>query len=479
VSALSRRKWLASAGAGSVAAVLGAGLGGCATGVPVELLKPVSWARTRWAQADAIVRAIRRPRIPARTFAVPAPPAGREIRGAIVAAIAQASAAGGGRVVVPPGSWTSDGPIHLASRIELQVPRGATITFSGNHDAYLPVVFTRWEGTECYTHSPFIYARDCTDVALTGGGTLNGQGAVHWLPWRREQRPDQTRLRDMGRDGVPVEQRVFGAGHKLRPLFVQFVGCERVRIEGLRLEDSPFWCVHPVYCRDVVVRGLTIVSRHINSDGVDPDSCQRVLVENCDFDIGDDGVAIKAGRDQDGWRVNRPCEDIVVRNCRFSGTTGGGMAIGSEMSGGVRRVFVDGWDLPQASHVLYFKANRDRGGFIEDVRIRNVRAGTVRALIKFHNDYHSWRGGDFPTRFRQVTMENVVCERAEVGLHISGDARAPVEDILIRNVDLREATAPMQVANARNVILEAVRMNGAPVPAVVEIPREQWLRLPN
>lgn len=450
--------------------------GACATASPQAGGKP--W---RWSDADAIVASIARTQFPARDFAPQGLPRedGADARPALMAAIDACHAAGGGRVVVPAGKWACDGPLHLKSNVNLHLSAGSTIRFSGRHDAYLPVVFTRWEGTECWNHSPFIYARGQSNIALTGPGALDGQGEAHWLPWRREQRADQTLLRDMGRDGVPVDQRIFGARRKLRPCFVQFVDCQRVLVEDVRLIDSPFWCVHPVYCTDVIVRGITIISRHINSDGVDPDSCQRVLVDNCSFDVGDDGVALKAGRDQDGWRVGKVCEAIVVRNCRYLGNTGGGMAIGSEMSGGVRNVFVDGYDIPKASHTLYFKANLDRGGFIEDVRIRNVRAGTVRALIKFSNDFHSWRGGNFPTRFQRITMENVTCERAEVGLHISGDARAPVEDITIRNVTLKQATAPMQIANARNVRLDRVRINGAPARRVVEVPREQWLRLPN
>ena len=438
-------------------------------------------AATRWSQARQIVAAIRRVRIPRRSFTPSRIDAALEgdMRPAILRAIDAAHAAGGGRVVIPAGqTFLSDGPIHLKSNVALHLEAGATLRFSGNHDAYLPPVFTRWEGTECWMRSPFIYARGASNIAITGSGTIDGQGEANWLPWRPQQRADQTLLRDMGRDGVPVEQRVFGKDARLRPLFVQFVECERVLVQGVTLRDSPFWCVHPVYCSDVIVRGITIVSRHINSDGVDPDSSRRVLVENCSFEVGDDGVALKAGRDQDGWRVGRVCEDIVVRNCRYLGDTGG-MAIGSEMSGGVRRVFVDGWDIPRASHTLYFKANRDRGGFIEDVRIRNVRAGSVRALIKFSNDFHSYRGGNFPTRFRRITMENVTCDTAQVGLHISGDASAPVEDIVIRNVTLARAEAPMQVAHARGVMLDRVRINGAEVGSLVEVPREQWLRLPN
>jgi polygalacturonase len=447
-------------------------LGACASQIGAR-------QRWRWADGDAIIAAIRPTSFPSRDFPVPLSDRNSHARPLIVEAIDTAHSSGGGRVIIPDGDWLVDGPIHLKSNVNLHLSAGASLTFSGNHASYLPVVFTRWEGTECWNYSPLIYAKDQSNIAVTGRGKINGQGAAFWLPWRAQQRPDQTLLRDMGRDGVPVAQRQFGEGRKLRPCFVEFVNCQRVLLEDFTLNDSPFWCVHPVYCTDVLVRGLTIFSKHINSDGVDPDSCQRVLVENCSFEVGDDGVALKAGRDQDGWRVGKVCQDIVVRNCKYLGDTGGCMAIGSEMSGGVRNVFVDGWDVPKASHTLYFKANLDRGGFIEDIRIRNVRAGDVRALIKFSNDFHSYRGGNFPTRFERITMENVTCEKAIVGLHISGDARAPVADIILRNIEIKQATAPLQVANARNVQLDNVRINGTLVQEVVETAKDTWVKLPN
>lgn len=436
-------------------------------------------ARTRWADADAIVRAIRPAAIKAvehtaqLTGDKSAPDGG--FRAGLQAAIDIASAAGGGRVRVPAGTWLCAGPIRLKSGVELHLERGANVRFLPDPALYLPVVFTRWEGTECFNYSPFVYAREQSDVALTGEGTLDGQGAEHWLPWRARQREDQTRLRDMGRDGVPVDQRQFGPGHWLRPHFVQFVDCERVLVEGVTLRDSPFWCVHPVYCRDVTVRGVTIISRHLNSDGVDPDSCQRVLIEDCEFDVGDDGVALKAGRDQDGWRVGRMCEDIVVRRCLYSGDAGGGMAIGSEMSGGVRRVFVDGYRIPKASHALYFKANLDRGGFIEDVRIRNIDAGEVSALIIFTNAYHSYRGGDSPTRFQRVSIEDVRCLSAQIGLHIQGDPRAPVRDVCLRNVNVGQAQQPTQAREFDTVSLRDVRMNGVALDTLPARPEAEFL----
>lgn len=422
------------------------------------------WVGDPWTRADQIVASIARVAIPAGQFPVSGygarGKAGEDARPAILAAIKAAHEAGGGRVVLPAGLWLSDGPIHFRSNVELHLEEGATLRFLPNEASYLPPVRTRWEGTELYTYSPFIYAEDCESIALTGPGTIDGQGEKHWLPWRTSQRPAQSLLRDMGRDGIPVEQRLFIGERRLRPHFVQFNRCKRVLVDGPRLIDSPFWMVHPLYCEDVIVRNIRCKSDHVNSDGVDPDSSRRVLIENCDFDVGDDGVSLKSGRDQDGWRVGIPTEDVVVRNCTYSGHAGGGMAIGSEMSGGVRNVYVDGFRLKKARHTLYFKANLDRGGRISDVFIRNIEAGETSSLLVFTNDYHSWRGGNFPPLFERVLVENVRVVRTGVGISIDGHGTAPVQDVVIRDVVIGTADYPLKVSNAERLVLDNVRSGG-------------------
>jgi polygalacturonase len=372
-------------------------------------------------------------------------------------------AAGGGTVVLTAGQWLSDGPIRLKSSVGLHLDKGAHLRFSGNAESYLPPVLTRWEGTEAYSYSPMLFADGQSDLAITGKGVIDGQGKANFLPWRDSQNPIKTILRDMGRDGVPVEERLFVGERRLRPHFVQFRRCQRVLIDGPTFIDSPFWMIHPLYCEDVIIRNITCISRHINSDGIDPDSSRRVLIENCDFDVGDDGVSIKSGRDQDGWRVSLPSEDIVIRNCRFSGDTGGGVAIGSEMSGGVRRVFVDGFDLPRASHTLYFKANLDRGGMIEDIFIRRIRAGEVKSVLVFSNAYHSYRGGNFPPLFRNVLVEDVVVEKAVIGISVQGHPRAPVSNVRLSGMTIGSAQYPLTISDGENVVLSSVTANGRSV----------------
>lgn len=416
--------------------------------------------RDPWAEADRIVASILRTDIPRIDFPIAdyGARAGGDIdsRHAILDAIHAAHEAGGGRVVIPPGLWLSDGPIHFRSNVELHLSDGARLRFLPTTENYLPPVRTRWEGTELFTYSPLLYAEGCENIALTGPGEIDGQGERYWLPWRDDQRAAKRLLRDMGRDGIPVEERRFIGQLRLRPPFVQFNRCSRVLVDGPRLVDSPFWMIHPLFCQDVIVRNVRCKSDHVNSDGVDPDSSRRVLIENCDFDVGDDGVSLKSGRDQDGWRVGLPTEDVVIRNCTYSGKAGGGMAIGSEMSGGVRNVFVDGYRLPEARHTLYFKANLDRGGIISDIFIRNIDAGKTDSLVIFTNDYHSYRGGQFPPRFERLLIENVRVSETGVGISIDGHEDAPVRDVTIRNVSMGTARHPLMVSNAQDLTLTGV-----------------------
>lgn len=416
---------------------------------------------------NRMIAGIRPPVIPSRRHELGVLPQqadwAQDGRAAIQAAIDEMQAAGGGTVALAAGRWFSDGPIRLKSGVGLHLDEGAHLRFSGNAESYLPPVLTRWEGTEAYTYSPMLFADGESDIAITGTGVIDGQGKACFLPWRDSQNPIKAILRDMGRDGVPVEDRVFVGERRLRPHFVQFWRCQRVLIDGPTFIDSPFWMIHPLYCEDVIIRNITCISRHINSDGIDPDSSRRVLIENCDFDVGDDGVSIKSGRDQDGWRVGLPSEDIVIRNCRFSGDTGGGVAIGSEMSGGVRRVYVDGFDLPRASHTLYFKANPDRGGVIEDIFIRNIRAGDVKSVLVFSNAYHSYRGGDFPPVFRNVLVEDVAVREAVIGISIQGHPRAPVSNVAIAGMTIGRAQYPLTISDSENITLSSVTANGRAV----------------
>ncbi len=307
---------------------------------------------------------------------------GTDASAAIRAAIEACHTAGGGRVVIPGGEWDT-GAIHLKSHVNLHVSKGATLRFSTRSADY-PVVFTRWEGIECMNHSSLIYAIDQKDIAVTGEGILDGQaGWDTWWAWNDKHKPKprlqqaaRDRLIKMGETGVPVDQRVFGEESYLRPNFIQFVRCENILMEDFSLVRSPMWELHPVLSNNITVRRVKVTSHGTNNDGCDPESCSNVLIEDCVFDTGDDCIAIKSGRNNDGRRVNVPSENIVIRRCTMKDGHGG-VVLGSEISGSVRNVFVEDceMDSPNLDRALRFKSNAVRGGVLEDVFMRNVRIG--------------------------------------------------------------------------------------------------------
>ena len=371
-------------------------------------------------EKEKVLARIRPPKFPGRVFEITkfGAVAGADATEAIHQAIGVCSQAGGGRVLVPQGVFLT-GAIHLESNIDLHLMEGAVLRFSTDPKRYLPLVFTRWEGTECMNYSPLIYAFERENVAVTGMGTLDGQaGDGHWWPWKgaeqfghRKGEPEQsaarTALMSMGEKDVPASQRLFGEGHYLRPNFIQPYRCANVLIEGVRIVRSPMWEVNPVLCRNVTVRNLRIDSHGPNNDGCDPDACSGVLIEGCEFNTGDDCIAIKAGRNRDGRRVGVACEDIVAQNCVMKDGHGG-VAIGSEASGGVRNVFIDRcrMDSPQLQRALRIKTSSYRGGAIENVFFANSTVGQVaEAVLDIDFNYEEGKGGPFPPVVRNVLLE--------------------------------------------------------------------------
>src|SRR6266498_2311877 len=279
-----------------------------------------------WDEVPRILRRIRPPVFAGRTFHITRFGAvgdgTTDCTEAFRQAIAACHDAGGGRVLVPPGAFLT-GAIHLRSDVNLHVTEGATIRFSPDPASYLPVVLTRWEGTECYNYSPFVYAYGQRNVAITGPGTLDGRARLGpWESWYARGGPqgaDQRLLREMGSLGVPVAERQFGPGHFLRPNMIQLYRCENVLIKDVTIIDPPMWTIHPVLSTNVTVRDVTVHSFLFNTDGCDPECCTDVLIAGCRFNTNDDCVAVKAGRDEDGHRVGVPSTNIVVEGCKFAG----------------------------------------------------------------------------------------------------------------------------------------------------------------
>lgn len=386
-------------------------------------------------------------------------------------AIAECRAAGGGRVIVPKGSFLT-GAIHLRSGVNLHLQEAATIRFSRDPRQY-PRVFTRWEGTELMNYSPFVYAFEAENIAITGAGTLDGQAdAGHWWNWkgRREsgapagpnQNKDRKALQEMGERGVPVEQRVFGEGHYLRPQFLQPYRCKNVLIEGVTLRNSPMWQVHPVLCRNVTVRKLSIDSSGPNTDGCDPESCTDVLIEDCVFNTGDDCIAIKSGRNADGRRLHTPSRNLIIRGCHMKNGHGG-VTLGSEISGGVRNVFVEDceMDSPLLEDALRMKNNAMRGGVLENFYARNIRVGQVAVAalaIDFH--YEEGEAGGFTPVARNVRIENMSVQQTKYPLYLRGFKNAPVEYVRLTNCNFAQAARASVLENVKDLQLRQVRVNG-------------------
>ena len=379
---------------------------------------------------------------------------------AIKKAIDLCSNHGGGKVVLPRGKYFSKGPIVLKSNVNLHLEEGTEIIFSADEKDYLPAVLTRWEGTELYNYSPLIYAYNVKNIAITGKGIINGQGSKNIARWKPNQKEDQTLLRNMGTEVTPVYERVFGEGRFLRPALIELVSCANILIEDIKIIDVTFWTIHPLLCTNVTVRGVEVESYNDNSDGVDPESCYNVLIENCYFKTADDGIAIKSGRDNDAWRVGQPSENIIIRNCVFDSKING-VCIGSEISGGVRNVFVENITIINCTDALYFKSNLDRGGYVQNVHIRNVKVKECTTLIKFEPNYKNESKNNFPTQFTGFTFKNIHAEKATVsGIDISGFENMPVEDVSIVNLTVKSTPLPLVINNAKNISLKKVVMNG-------------------
>lgn len=422
-----------------------------------EPAKPIDWT-----MAEEIVARIEEPRIPDRDFIVTDFGAvaddDQDDRVAILAAIDAAVAEGGGRVVLPVGTWVSDGPVVLQSKINLHVAQGATLLFGPDPADYLPAVKTRWEGTEMMGYSPLIYGRDVEDVAVTGTGTLDGNGASGFDAWAVGdiQKPDQLALRQMGIDGVPAEDRQMGEGHFLRPSMLQIFGGERVLLENYRIINSPFWVNHIVYTDHAIVRGLRVESRKRNNDGIDVDSSSHVLIEDNTFTTGDDSIVVKSGRDADGRAIARPSEYVVVRNNELGGEDG--IALGSEMSGDVRYVFFDNNTLRDGVSAIRFKGNLDRGGVVEHIRVRNMQIGNFENLIWFELNYPGEMGGNYAPIYRDLVFEDLDVQNVKNFFQAHATAGDPLTGVVLRDINVKSVEVPLVLENVQDLTFERVTL---------------------
>ena len=367
---------------------------------------------------------------------------------AIAGAISACAEKGGGRVVVPTGEFLT-GAIHLRSGVNLHLETNAVLKFRTDPQAYLPVVFTRFEGTECYNYSPLIYALGQKNIAVTGEGTLDGQAdASNWLAWKKTAA--RAELVKMADENVPVEQRQFGEGDDLRPDFIEFNRCRNVLIEGVKIRRSPMWEIHPLLCTNVTVQGVNIVSHGANNDGCDPESCRDVLIEKCLFDTGDDCIAIKSGRNSDGRRVGVPSVNLIIRDCIMRDGHAG-VAIGSEISGSCSNVFVQDCEMssPNLVCALRLKSNAVRGGVLQNIFMRNVNVGLVKdSVLQIDFLYEEGANGNFQPVARNVVMENITVAETPRVLNVRGFPAASISDVRIYNSTFKQIQKPDVVVDA-------------------------------
>lgn len=437
-----------------------------------------------WSGAARILQRIKAPSFANREFDIRKFGAVGNARADCTEAFAQAisacSRAGGGRVIVPEGEFLT-GAIHLQSNVNLHVTKDATIRFDRDPKKYLPVVFTRWEGMELMNYSAFIYAFGQQNIAITGEGVIDGQADCdHWWPWKgrtgcgwKKGDPEQSKARkllyEMVEKGTPVNQRVFGEGSYLRPNFIQPYRCDNVLIEGVTLRHSPMWQLHPVLCSNVTIRQVRIEREAgateqtgPNADGCDPESCRDVLIKDCTFATGDDCIAIKAGRNNDGRRVAVPSENIVIQGCRMKDGHGG-ITIGSEISAGVRNVFAEDCHLNSSNLniAIRVKNNALRGGQLENFYFRNIEVGQVsEAAVTVDFNYEEGENGPFTPQMRHLVIENLRSGRSKRAIDLQGLKNAHLDDIQLSNCTFENVASGSVVKFVDGLSLNNVRVNG-------------------
>ena len=369
---------------------------------------------------------------------------------------------GGGTVLIPAGTWQT-AYLTLKSNVNLHLQEGAVLSFLDSIPLYAVPTFTRWEGVECMNYHPLIYARDAESIAITGKGKIAGNGQKWWQMAKGGKEKSLSRLYDQVLAGVPPSKRIclnYSPTSYLRPSFVQFIGCQNVLVEDFEIGSGPMWTVHFVYCQNVVARNLKVITSGVNNDGIIPDACQKVLIDNCYFSTGDDCIVIKSGLNEDGWRVGRASERIVIKNCRTKHGHGG-VVIGSEMSGGVNNVYAHDCDFGHTERGLRVKSMKGRGGVVENLWFKNIKMDSIyNEAIMINMNYGSSsiapRNDSLPV-FRNFNFENVSSTNSRYGIRIIGLSGKPVKQLSFKNIAVTGKYG-IHLLYAENVTFDSVKV---------------------
>ncbi|WP_140484733.1 glycoside hydrolase family 28 protein [Flavobacterium sp. GSA192] len=386
-------------------------------------------------------------------------------------AIETCNKAGGGKVVIPVGNFLT-GPIYLKSNVNLVVSEGATITFSKDTKDY-PIVLTRWEGMDCMNYSPQIYAYNEKNIAITGSGTINGNADKNnWWPWKgrasygwKKGDPNQFIARDslhvLMKEKIDPRKRIFGDGHYLRPYMIQPYNCKNFLMSGVKLIDSPMWFASPVMCENVIFEKVQFISHGPNTDGCDPDACKNVLIKDCYFDTGDDCIAIKSGRDEDGRGNKKPAENHIIEGCTMKDGHGG-IVIGSEIAGGAKNIFAVNckMDSKNLDRVLRVKTSSSRGGTIENIFLKDIIVGSYgESAIHFNMFYEN--PGDFMPTIRNIWVENLNVEKGgDYAIWVNAYKDSPIENLKVVNCKFNGIKTPLKIDHVKSMQLENVVING-------------------
>ena len=394
----------------------------------------------------------------------------------IIKAIDSCNKAGGGKVVVPAGTFLT-GAIYLKSNVNLYISPGATLLFSTDKTKYLPVVYSRFEGIECMNYSAFIYAYGETNIAITGAGKLDGQASsTVWWDWKNKYSADTALLSGYAAQNLPVAQRVFGNGHYLRPNFVQLYKCKNILIDSITINRSPMWELHPVLSQNITISNVIIDTHGVNNDGCDPESCSDVLISKCSFNTGDDCIAVKSGKNDDGRRVNVPSENIVIKNCKMQDGHGG-VTLGSEMSGSIRNIYADSCSMNSSNFysMLRLKTNSVRGGTMENIFIRNItETEDTKGCINIDMTYGEGDAGSYTPTIRNIYVENINSSKSPYAIYIVDYARSPVTNVQLKNCIFTNVGTKYVLGNAKNVIFNNVKINGTTyVTGLMEVKKSE------
>jgi hypothetical protein len=390
-------------------------------------------------------------------------------------AIDMAASGGGGTVYFPSGTYLT-GPVRLQSHITLFLDAGATLKFSTDFDDYLPMVPSRWEGITVTNFSPLIYAYQAEDIAIVGRGTLDGQGQA-WWDFLHKLRGNKNEPRSKWQDefGRLNRERIAEMDYGpltigfLRPPFFQPYECTNVLVDGVTIRDAPFWNVTPVFCEDVNVHGVTIISPPTspNTDGINPDSCRNVHISDCLISVGDDCITIKSGRDADGRGIGKPAENYTIVNCTL--LRGHGLSIGSEMSGGVKNIAIANCVFDGTDRGIRIKSTRGRGGVIEDVRISNLVMRHIRdEAVVLTTSYTKTQPEPVSERtptFRNIHFDGITGD-ARVACELTGLGEMPIEGITFHDIQLDTRTG-FALKDAKGIELHHVTVNTETGPSVI------------